>query len=114
MKKINSQKICKHMSYTIQELSEVLNINKKTFLRWIEAGLKTVPESKKPLLIMGQELKKFLKLKSSKRKIKLNRNQFYCLTCKKETYAKRGSIKVLIGRKIAICRVCKGKISRIF
>lgn len=102
------------MSYTIQELSELLDINKKTCLRWIEAGLKTVPESKKPLLIMGKDLKEFIRLKSSKRKISLNRNQFYCLTCKKETYAKRGSIKILTNRKIAVCRACNGKISRIF
>ena len=48
-----------------------------------------------------------------KKKIKLNRSQFLCLTCKKASYAKRGSIRVVGKKKLALCRVCNGKMSRI-
>lgn len=102
-----------HRSYTIEELSLLLGKNQKTLLRWIDNGLRIVPESKKPILIMGFDLKEFLKKKSIKKKVKLNRNQFYCLSCKSAVYAKRGSIEKLTNRKIGICCVCSSKIGRI-
>jgi len=51
--------------------------------------------------------------KNTKKKVKLNRNQFYCLSCRKAVYAKRGSIEKLSNRKIGECGVCNGKIGRI-
>ncbi len=101
------------MSYTIKELSGLLSVNEKTCLRWIESGLKTIPESKKPILILGSDLKEFLRVKNSKMKVTLNRSQFYCLSCKAATYAKRGSIVKTNNKKVALCRVCNGRMSRI-
>ena len=100
------------MSYTIKELSDCLDVNEKTCLRWIESGMPIVPGGKKPLLMLGSEIKDFLKKKDSKKKVKLKRNEFYCLTCKAARSAKRGSIKKLQKQKMAICRVCSGKMSR--
>lgn len=111
MTKVTLQKICKHRSYTIKELSELF-YTEKTYFRLIENGLKIIEGSKKPILINGNDLKKFLKNRKLKRKIPLNRKQFLCMTCKKASYAKRGSIKVLEDRKTALCRVCNGKMSR--
>jgi hypothetical protein len=113
MRKINPKGVYRHRSYTIEELSALLSKNKKTLLRWIDSGLKTIPESKKPILIMGSDLKEFLRNKYSKKKAKLKRNQFYCLACKKAVYAKRGSIEIFNNQKRALCRVCNGKICRI-
>lgn len=111
--KINPRKICSHRSYTIKELADMLAIDEKTCFRWIEEGLKIIPECKKPILIKGADLKEFLHNRKLKRKIPLNRNQFLCLTCKAARYAKRGSIKVFDGKKNALCRVCNGKMSKI-
>lgn len=111
--KINPQKICKHRSYTIRELSKLLGIDKKTCFRWIDEGLSILPGCKKPILLMGCNIKEFLNNRKMRKKIKLNRNQFLCLTCKKASYAKRGSIKLMRGKKTALCRVCNGKMSRI-
>lgn len=113
MKKINPKGIFKHRSYTIEELAGLLGKNEKTLSRWIDSGLKTIPESRKPILIMGSDLKEFLRNKYSKKKVKMDRNQFYCLHCKKAVYAKRGSIEKLSNRKIALCCVCSGKVVRI-
>lgn len=111
--KTNTRKICSHRSYTIDELSKILGKCEKTFSRWIEEGLKTIPGCKKPILISGREVKEFMKNRRLKRKIPLNRNQFLCMTCKAARYAKRGSIKVVGDKKTALCRVCNGKMSRI-
>ena len=101
------------MTYTIKEISELLNKSEKTCHRWIEKGLKIIPGGKKVILIKGDELKEFLRNKQRKKKIKLERSQFYCLTCKQAVYAKRGTLKTLSKRKTAHCRVCNGKINRL-
>lgn len=111
--KINPQKIYKHRSYTIKEITELLGINTKTCFRWIEEGLKLVDGGKKPILISGDSLKEFLKNRKLNKKIELGRYQFLCLTCKKASSAKRGSNKVVGNKKTALCRVCNGKMSRI-
>ncbi len=100
------------MSYTIKELADCLNVSEKTCLRWVEKGLPIVPGSKKPMLLLGSDIKDFLRKKDSKKKVKLKRNEFYCLTCKAARNAKRGSIKKLKNRKTALCRVCNGKMSK--
>lgn len=100
------------MSYTIKELAECLDISQKTCSRWIESGLKTVEDSKKPILMLGSEIKNFLRDKDSKNEIKLKRHEFFCLRCKAARSAKRGTIKKLKGLKTARCRVCNGKICR--
>ena len=112
MTRINRQKISGSMSYTIKEMSDCLNVSQKTCSRWITNGLSTVPGSKKPILILGSEIKDFLRKKDSKKKIKLKRNEFYCFKCKAARNAKRGSIKKLRKQKTAVCRVCNGKMSR--
>lgn len=97
----------------IKELSDVLGVNERTCFRWIDEGLKIIPGCKKPILIKGKDIKEFLNNRKMKKKITLNRNQFLCLTCKKASYAKRGSIRVIRNKKTALCRVCNGKMGRI-
>ncbi|MHB8913441.1 MAG: helix-turn-helix domain-containing protein [Minisyncoccota bacterium] len=112
MTRINRTGISKHMSYTIRELVAILGVNEKTVLRWISNGLPTVEGGKKPIYIMGGDLHEFLKTKDAKKKVRLSRNEFYCLTCKAPRLAQRGSTKILYDRKVATCRVCSGKMSR--
>ena len=113
MTRINRAGINKHMSYTIKELSDILHKNEKTCLRWIDAGLQIVPGSKKPILIMGSDATEFLRNKDAKKKFKLKRNEFNCFRCKAPRRAKRGSIETLSDRKVGICSVCSGKVTRI-
>ncbi len=102
------------MPYTIKDVCEKLGVTPKTCFRWIDDGLKIISGSKNPIYIHGTELKEFLRLKNLKRKVPLGRSEFYCLTCKRAVSAKRGSIEVLSGRKLARCRACNGKVSRLF
>ena len=112
--KINPRKICSHISYKIKELADILAIDEKTCFRWIEQGLRTIPGRNKPFLIRGREVKDFIRNRKLKKKITLNRSQFLCLTCKVARYAKKGSIRIVDSKKIALCRVCNGKMSKIF
>lgn len=110
MTRHNPQKIYKHMSYTITELSEVLEVSEKTCFRWIEEGLPTIPDSKKPILILGSDAKEFLRKKNLKQKVKLNRYQFYCFKCRGPTRAKRGSIEEKELKKQIIAEINKVEI----
>ena len=111
--KTNSRTICSHISYTIEELSKISGRCEKTCFRWIEQGLRTIPGGKYPILISGRDIKEFMRNRKLKRGIPLNRSQFLCLTCKAARFAKRGSIRVVDGKKNALCRVCNGKMSKI-
>lgn len=110
--RVNRSGISKHMSYTIKELVAELSVNEKTVLRWIGSGLPMVEGGKKPILISGNELIRFLKNKDSKPKVRLGRRQFFCMTCKAPRLAKRGSAETFYDRKVALCAVCSGKMSR--
>jgi hypothetical protein len=112
MTRINRRGISKHMSYTVRELSDRAHVTEKTIWRWIGEGLPVVPGGKKPTYIKGSDAIEFLRNKNAKKKFKLKRHEFLCLKCKAPRRAKRGSIKMLSDRKIALCCVCNGKMSR--
>lgn len=112
MTRFNSQIISRHLSYTIPEIVEELSLNKKTIFRWIDEGLATVPGQKKPILILGSELKAFINARNSKKKVRLKRHEFYCFRCKAPRRAKRGTIIQSGDEKRGKCVVCNGKMSR--
>jgi hypothetical protein len=112
MTRFDPRRVSQHRSYTIKELSDLIGMSEKTCLRWIEQGLAIVPGSHKPILVLGSEMKKFIRNKSSRAKIKLKRHEFCCFTCKLPRRAKRGSISVLENMKKGLCSVCNGKMSK--
>lgn len=123
--KYNPHLIQINESYSINEITKLFDIDKKTCFRWIKLeGLKVIEKNTNPLLIMGSNLKEFIIEKRQKRKIKLNKNQFYCCSCQKAVLAKNGSTKIIktgktIGKneiaqlkKIGICETCEKKLNR--
>jgi integrase len=69
MAKINLRSIDAHMSYTILELSQELEVDPKTIRRWIDVGMSTVPGSKKPILVVGIQVKEFVLANGQKEKL---------------------------------------------
>jgi hypothetical protein len=112
MTRFNPQIIYSHLSYRIDELAAELDIDKKTCLRWIAEGLKTVSGSKKPILIMGKDIKEFIRARNSKKKVRLKRHEFYCFKCKVPRRAKRGTITRSGDTKKGNCSVCNGKMTK--
>ncbi len=112
MTKYDPRKISKHQAYTIKEISDLVGMSEKTCLRWIERGMAIVPGSQKPILVLGDEVQKFIRNKNSGAKVKLERHEFYCFKCKLPRRAKRGSISISGNRKRGLCSVCNGKMSK--
>ena len=120
----NLSKIRGKTAYTTQEVSQLLDVGTKTIFRWIKEGLELLDPVNRPRLVMGNDLKKFLKAKREAKQVKLNWNEFYCLRCRKAVQAKRGSEQTEktgknIGRDdrnqemiCALCKDCDSPIAR--
>lgn len=80
-KMFNTKKIKTRESYLTKGICELLGVHPRTVQAWIKEGLKTINEQK-PFLIMGYDLKEFLDEKNTKRKHRLEKNEFYCTKCR--------------------------------
>ena len=123
--KYNLSKIRDKTAYTPQEVSQLLRVNRKTIFRWFKEGLQMLDYTKTPKLVMGNDLKSFIKAKREINQVKLSWNEFYCLRCRKAVLAKRGSEQIeKTGKNIgsnnreqeitsAKCKECSGSIARL-
>lgn len=69
-------------AYSFAEIAEKLNTHELTVQRWHRAGLKTLEDHARPFLVMGQDLRDFLKTRRQNRKKPLNIGEFYCPRCR--------------------------------
>lgn len=123
--KYSLAKIRSKSAYTPKEVSTLLEVNRKTILRWVKEGLPLLAPKQKPSLIMGYDLQAFIKAKREASRVKLKPNEYYCLTCRGAVEAKAHTQKVeKTGKKIgkenrdqemlcAKCKECGGKIARL-
>jgi len=104
-------------SYTFAEISEVLNIHPRTVQSWRKQGLKVVDEARKPYLVYGEELRRFLKDKRQNQKHPLKTGEFFCTKCRSARKSRPENFTVEITSKIlgkrsrqafirGICEVC--------
>lgn len=115
--KYNLAKIRAKTAYSSKEASTLLEVNRKTILRWIQEGLPLLEPNQKPHLIMGYDLKAFIQAQRDAVQVKLQYNEFYCFACRKAVTALRGSERLeKTGKKIGkadrdqemLCGRCKG------
>ena len=81
-------------------------------------------ESKNPLLIMGNDLKEFVKNKNKKNKVSLEFDEFYCLRCRQAVKSKKNNIDIrktgkTIGKemrdqecRVGMCEICELEVYR--
>ena len=104
-------------SYTLAEIAEVYNIHIGTVRGWRKQGLIAIDETSKPYLVIGAEIRRFIKDKAQKRQHPLKDDEFYCPKCKvpRKSLAKHISIKLtgkMLGKRYkqalieGICEVC--------
>lgn len=112
----NLRRIKQDDAYTVKEVTGLLSVTRTTLFDWLKKGLKAI-DSLKPILLHGSDLYTFLHKRQSNRKAKLSDNQFYCMRCKKATFAKPDtqeihstqSNKTILHAK---CSLCNGAINR--
>ena len=80
-KRINPRLAKLHRSYSVNELAIVLGVHKQTVRGWIKAGL-PADDSKRPVLILGEELQEWFGKRRKAARHPLQPGQFYCFKCR--------------------------------
>ncbi|MEL4427123.1 helix-turn-helix domain-containing protein [Shewanella indica] len=80
-KNYNPNRVKINRSYTVIEVSEILQVHPKTVRNWIHAGLPVVDE-KRPLLIDGAALRAHLKRKRKADMYPCEVHEMYCFKCR--------------------------------
>ena len=111
------QKIKSNRSYTVEEAANVLLVGQQTVRAWTKAGLPTLSD-RRPILILGSALRKYLKERAVKAKQPIAEDEFYCMSCKAPRKPMGMMVDFVVisdskGRIVGICDVCEGTCSRI-
>ena len=99
-----------HRNYTVEEAAARLGRHKNTIRDWIKRGLPACKE-RRPALILGSELRKFLETKRSTGKRPCQPGELYCLRCRAprmpaENMADYVPVTATVGKLIALCPDC--------
>jgi excisionase family DNA binding protein len=99
-----------HRNYEIDEAAELLGVTPQTVRTWIKQGLPAITD-KRPYLLLGWQLKAFLKEREGSRRTPVPKGEFFCCRCKASRKAVPGTIErvelpdgrpMLVGK----CEVC--------
>lgn len=107
-----------HRNYTVEEVADLFSIHKNTVRLWVKDGLAT-NDDKRPMLILGSNLRDFLQAKRKSKKRKCLPFEIYCVRCRlpqlpAENMVDYESINCSMGRLIGLCPSCGGVINKYF
>lgn len=107
-----------HRNYLVEEVADLFSVHKNTVRLWVKAGLATI-DNKRPLLILGSDLRSFLQAKRENNKRKCQPFEIYCVRCRSpqlpaENMVDYEPINIRLGRLIGICPSCGGIINKYF
>mgnify|MGYP001039076754 CR=1 FL=1 len=113
---MNPNKAKIHRSYTVEEIAEFFSVHKNTVRAWLKSGL-PVCDDRKPMLILGADLRAFLQDKNSKRKQKCKAWEMYCVRCRKPQTPMGGMVDYVAendtrGRLTGLCPECEGGLNK--
>lgn len=112
----NPNKAKIHRSYTVEEVAELYGVHKNTVRAWIKSGL-SVCDDRKPMLILGIDLRVFLQKKKAKHKQACQPWEMYCVRCRKPQTPLGGMADYVAdndirGRLVALCPECEGGLNK--
>lgn len=114
-KKFNTRIIKSKSTYSIEEITKVLGVNKSAVGRWFHFGLPKI-DNQQPYLVWGQDLIDFLNIRNKSKKRPCGENQLFCCRCQKATCAKGNVVRIDANDKrinlIGVCVECGGVTNR--
>ena len=121
-KKYTTKGLHCYRSYTIVELSEIINIHPDTIRRWMKTKQLNPVGNNTPYLFYGQDIIDFIKKNNQKNKITLSPGEAMCLACNKAVSIKNPHIEQKENWKIGksskptillsgLCSICHRKVN---
>jgi len=117
-KRLNPNLAKIHRNYTVEEVANLFSVHKNTVHAWIKDGLAT-NDDKRPILILGSELKVYLQVKRQSNKRKCHPFEIYCVRCRvpqvpAENMVDFEPINLTSGCLIGLCPKCSCIINKFF
>lgn len=112
----NLRRIKATWPYTAPEVAKTLGIHKNAVLRWLKEGLRA-NRDKRPFLIRGDELIRFLSARQQSRRQKCAADEFYCFKCRvpRKAYLNIADVEFVSPSRFrvkAICEVCSTALNK--
>jgi hypothetical protein len=112
----NPQLVKVHRNYSVDDIARLFRLHKNTVRNWLKQGLCPI-DDRRPTLILGRELRRFLSERRRKAKQTCGPGQIYCIACRapKEPAGKMADfipIGPQGGNLCGICPDCNGLIYR--
>ncbi|MBO9420317.1 helix-turn-helix domain-containing protein [Labrenzia sp. R4_2] len=116
-RRISAARVKSNRSYSVDEAAEIVGVTVQTIRAWLKQGLRCLNASR-PTLILGADLKDFLKERTAKNALTLSVGEFKCFRCKAPktpafNLATYHPFCASQGRLQAFCPTCEGPMSRI-
>jgi hypothetical protein len=113
----NLRLIRRNLSYSISEIADLFATHPQTVRQWIKAGLETI-DGRRPFLVHGGELIRFLSERQSRRKHQCRPEQFFCCRCRTPKRLRNGlvTIRILNERQLCLaghCQDCDSPMNRV-
>ncbi len=116
MAKYNPNLVKINRSYSVNDVSVLLDVSKATVRRWIALGLPAITDMR-PVLVLGFDLKEYLKQSRTKNKKRLGSTEMFCCKCREP---KRPALDLVTylpnnaenGRLIGLCPECETQMNK--
>jgi len=89
VKRLNPRRVKLHRSYTVDEAAMLFGRNKNTVRNWLKVGLQPV-DNRRPILILGRELSRFLHARREHARQRCRPGQLYCVRCRAPKWSAAG------------------------
>ena len=70
-----------HRSYSVEDLARLFKVHKNTVRNWFQEGLEPI-DDQRPILIRGQEVRRFLVERRARARQTCGPGRIYCLPCR--------------------------------
>lgn len=117
-KRYNPNKCKINRNYSVNETTVLYEVHKSTVNTWFKKGLKRI-DNQRPYIILGSDLKQFIKDLRTINKRPCELGEIYCMKCRKPRVpVKKSTIfeaeSTRYGRIKGTCNVCHSAMNRYF
>jgi len=70
-----------HRNYSVEDISRLFGVHKNTVRNWLQQGLAVI-DDRRPTLILGRELSRFLRERQRKAKQSCGPGRIFCIACR--------------------------------